>query len=288
MSVSVVIPAFRAQATIARAVASVLAQTWTDWETIVVSDDGADYAATLRAAGITDDRLRFVSTGRTGSGCHRARNTGLAAARGDFIAALDADDLFRPTQLDSLLPLARDAGAAFANVQVVAEKDGATLYSAFAPDGAPHHLDSAGLLDLSVPLLPLVAREHAQPRLDGIEFGEDFVANLRLIDRLGPVPVAPACTYEYRVVDGSLCHDDASASRFERSYTELIDRLEHGDRLGLSPGNASLARARLIDKRAFNRAFAAARDTEPSLDFQTFAARRRSKTGVARRSGASA
>lgn len=274
MTVSIVIPAYRAQGTIARAVESVLAQTRSDWEAVIVSDDGTDYADALSATGITDERLRFVTTGRVGSGCHRARNTGLAAARGDFIAALDADDLILPGHLETLLPIATTSGAAFSNVRVVAETSGVEVQRAFPAGRVPERLDIAGLLDLSVPLLPLTAREHALPRLDGIEFGEDFVANMRLIDRIGPVPVASACTYEYRVVEGSLCHDDASAERFERSYTELIERLETGDRLGLSPANARLARERLIDKRAFNRAFAAARTNEPTLDFQTFAARR--------------
>jgi len=276
MTVSVVIPAYRAQATIARAVESLLAQTRTDWEGVIVSDDGTDYAPVLRMAGVNDERLRFVSTGRVGSGCHRARNAGLAAASGAFIAALDADDLLLPGHLETLRPIAAANGAAFGNVRVVAEATGAEIQRAFPAGRIPERLDIASLLDLSVPLLPLVAREHALPRLDGIEFGEDFVANMRLIDRIGPVPVASACTYEYRVVDGSLCHDDASAARFEHSYSELIERLESGDRLGLSPANAAVARARLIEKRAFNRAFAAARLNEPALEFQTFAARRSS------------
>lgn len=273
MTVSVIIPAYRAQGTIARAAESLLAQSWSDWEGVVVSDDGTDYALVLRAAGIADERLRHVSTGRVGSGCHRARNTGLAAATGDFIAALDADDLLLPGHLETLQPIAAKNGAAFGNVRVVAEASGLELQRAFPAGRMPDRLDIAGLLDLSVPLLPLTAREHAQPRLDGIEFGEDFVANIRLIDRIGPVPVASACTYEYRVVDGSLCHDDASAGRFELSYTDLIERLESGDRLGLSPANARIARERLVDKRAFNRAFAVACQAEPMLDFQTFAAR---------------
>jgi glycosyltransferase involved in cell wall biosynthesis len=274
MEISIVIPAYRAQATIARAVDSLLAQGFADWEAIVVSDDGSDYAPALHATGIDDERLRFVSTGRIGSGCHRARNVGLAAARGRFVGMLDADDLMLPDYFDALLPPARAAGAAFGNVRVVAETSGTALQTAFAPDCVPDRLGVAGLLDLSVPLLPLVAREHALPRLDGIEFGEDFVANLRLIDRIGPVPVAPECVYEYRVVAGSLCHDDRSADAFERSYTDLITRLEDGDRLGLSPANAALARERLLAKRDVNRAFAAARRDDPVLDFQTFAARR--------------
>jgi len=273
MLTSVVIPAYRAHATIVRAVRSLLAQTVADWEGVVVSDDGTDYAATLRAAGIADARLRFVSTGRVGSGCHRARNVGLAAARGAFVGSLDADDLIAPNYLAVLRPLALAGGAVFGNVRVVADASGIEVQRAFQPGGAPARLGIAALLDLTVPLLPLVAREHALPRLDGIEFGEDFVANLRLIDRLGPIRVAPDCVYDYRVVDGSLCHDDRSADAFETSYSALIARLESGDRLELSLRSAAEARERLLRKRDFNRAFAAARRDEPSLDFQTFAAR---------------
>ena len=275
MLVSVIIPAYRAQATLPRAVRSALSQSWADIEIIVVSDDQFDYATLLQAAGIADERLRFTSTGRTASGCHNARNVGLSAAYGDFIAALDADDLHFPTRLSVLLPLAIAYGAATDNPIVVTESTGAELYRAFKSDAAPSQLDAAALLDLSVPLFPLVAREHAEPRLPGIELGEDFVANLRLIDRLGGLVVHGETLSEYRVVSGSLAHSDTSADGFEESYSAMIERLENGDKLGLSSSTAAIARERLIQKRDFNRAFATARAAEPTLDFQTFAARRR-------------
>jgi succinoglycan biosynthesis protein ExoO len=121
MLVSIVIPAYRAQATLARAVRSALAQSMTDLEVIVVSDDQFDYRALLQGGGINDERLRFASTGRVGSGCHHARNVGLAATRGDFIAALDADDIHLPARLAVLLPIAAATGAASDNPVVVAE-----------------------------------------------------------------------------------------------------------------------------------------------------------------------
>lgn len=275
MLVSVIIPAYRAKATLARAVRSALSQNWTDLEVIVVSDDQFDYEAFLQAEGINDKRLRFTSTGQVASGCHNARNVGLEVARGDFIAALDADDRHLLTRLSVLLPLAITHGAATDNPVVVSDASGAELYRAFKSDSAPLRLDAAALLDLSVPLFPLVAREHAEPRLPGVELGEDFVANLRLIDRLGGLTVYGETLSEYRVVSGSLAHSDTSADSFEKSYTVLIERLESGDRLGLSSPTATVARDRLIQKRDFNRAFAAARASEPTLDFQTFAARRR-------------
>jgi glycosyltransferase involved in cell wall biosynthesis len=275
MLVSVIIPAYCAQATLSRTVRSALAQTHSDLEIIVVADDATDYAALLRTGGIADARLRFVSTGQIGSGCHNARNVGLAIARGDFIAALDADDVYLPNRLATLVPPAHNTAAATDNPVVVDDASGKVLYRAFKADHGQWQIDAATLLDLSVPLFPLVAREHAEPRLPGIELGEDFVANLRLIDRLGALTVLGETLSEYRVVAGSLAHNDTSAEGFEKSYTALIERLDHGDRLGLSLKTITIARDRLIQKREFNRAFAKARSVKPGLDFQTFAASRR-------------
>jgi glycosyltransferase involved in cell wall biosynthesis len=275
MLVSVIIPAYRAQATLARTMRSALAQTHTDLEIIVVADDDTDYGTILRADGINDERLRFVSTGKIASGCHNARNVGLAVARGEFIAALDADDVYLPNRLSTLLPLAGSAGAATDNPVVIDNKTGTPLYRAFKADRGQWQIDAVALLDLSVPLFPLVAREYAEPRLPGIELGEDFVANLRLVDKLGGLMVFGETLSEYRVVAGSLAHNDTSADGFEKSYTALIERLDHGDKLGLSPKTAAIARDQLIQKREFNRAFAKARSITPGLDFQTFAARRR-------------
>ena len=119
-----------------------------------------------------------------------------------------------------------------------------------------------------MPLFPLVAREYADPRLPGIEFGEDFVANLRLIDRIGKLPVIRDSLFEYHVVTGSLSHSDQSADRFEQSYSELIERLERGDKLGLSADNAAIARDALMKKRDFNRAFDAASRSNRSSTFR--------------------
>ncbi len=275
--ISVIIPAYRAEATIARAVRSVIAQTFDDWEAIIVADDNTDYASSLLGSGIEDTRLRFVLTGRIGSGCHNARNIGLALTRGDFIAALDADDLFLPTRFEKLLPVASGFGAAVDNPRVVDNVTGHEMYRALDNDSSPTVFNIRSFLKISVPLFPLVAREYAKPRLAGIDFGEDVVANLRLIDRIGALFIIAEHLFEYRVVRGSLCHSDHSAENFEQSYSALIERLSSGDRLGLSPANAAAAREGLIQKRELNRAFSAARQNQRELDFQTFvAASRRS------------
>jgi glycosyltransferase involved in cell wall biosynthesis len=96
-SVSVVIPAYNAADTIGRALDSVAAQTVPPDEVIVVDDGSTDGTAALVAAR-TDLPIRLIaSPGRSGAAA--ARNLGIAAARGEFVAFLDADDEWLPEKL---------------------------------------------------------------------------------------------------------------------------------------------------------------------------------------------
>jgi glycosyltransferase involved in cell wall biosynthesis len=108
--VSIVIPAFNAAATLARALDSVRAQSFTAWEAIVVDDAGREDGTAARVASYADSRLRLIRRSERG-GPSRARNDGIAAARGEFIAFLDADDEWLPEKLARQVEiLAKDPG----------------------------------------------------------------------------------------------------------------------------------------------------------------------------------
>ncbi|WP_158541578.1 glycosyltransferase family 2 protein [Pelagibacterium lacus] len=108
--VSIVMPVYRGQATIARAVRSVLEGGHADFELIVVADDGDDYEAILGRAGLADPRIRHFESGVFGGGSPPARNVGLDAARYDIAAILDADDAYKPGKLAIMAPLAARHG----------------------------------------------------------------------------------------------------------------------------------------------------------------------------------
>ena len=97
--ISVVMPAYRAESTITLSVASVILQTHQNWELLIVSDDNADYEQILGRAGISDPRIRFLSTGTVHSGSPKARNLGIDAASHRYSAILDADDYMHPDKL---------------------------------------------------------------------------------------------------------------------------------------------------------------------------------------------
>ena len=94
--VSIVMPAYNAAAYIGEAVDSVLAQTWTNWELIVV-DDGSTDGTGEYLDSLTDPRIQVIH--QLNHGVSAARNTALDVAKGEFITFLDADDLLPSSSL---------------------------------------------------------------------------------------------------------------------------------------------------------------------------------------------
>jgi len=116
--VSVVLPVYNRAATVARAVESVLAQSFRDFELIVVDDGSTDGSRAAVEAFGPQVRL-FV---QPNAGPYAARNTALRHARGELIAFIDSDDAWRPHFLASLVALLTrkpEAGLVFGDARVV-------------------------------------------------------------------------------------------------------------------------------------------------------------------------
>ncbi len=108
--VSVIMPAYNAQKYISEAVTSVRNQTWQRWELIIVNDGSTDSTPAIVADFCRqDDRIRLIT--RENGKLAKARNTGLAAASGDFIAFLDADDTWQPGKLEQQMHVYEETGA---------------------------------------------------------------------------------------------------------------------------------------------------------------------------------
>jgi glycosyltransferase involved in cell wall biosynthesis len=94
---SVIIPTYNSGWSLQPAIESVLSQTFHDFEIIVV-DDGSTDDTQLRLQRFTDPRLKFIY--KKNAGRAEARNSGIAVATGDWLAFLDADDLWLPCKLE--------------------------------------------------------------------------------------------------------------------------------------------------------------------------------------------
>lgn len=117
---SVVIPCFNVAETVAETIASVSAQTNADFEIIAVDNNSSDRTlAVLAGIAGAERRLRIVS--EAVQGLSAARNGGIRAARGRYIAFLDADDLFDPDYLEAHAANLEDGsvGLSYARIRLV-------------------------------------------------------------------------------------------------------------------------------------------------------------------------
>lgn len=108
--VSVIVPVYNAEKTLSRSVESVLAQTELDWELWLVNDGSSDGSLALcREYEAADPRIHVIDKPNGGVGS--ARNAGLDAAAGEYVAFLDSDDAYEPNFLKTLLTLAKRESA---------------------------------------------------------------------------------------------------------------------------------------------------------------------------------
>jgi glycosyltransferase involved in cell wall biosynthesis len=234
-SISVVIPAYKAQAYIRRPVASVLQQTRTDWELVIASDDGVDYVRLLREDGVSDPRLRCVFTQGMGTGPANARNTGLDAAQARIVAMLDADDAFAPNALELLVPRAREHGAAYSRPRFFDHATNEELESLDRPlagglvtleDVLTSHIHTyAGLV---------IDRTRVTARWPTwMQRWEDVFYYVQCFDDIDRMFHIAQPLYDYYRVPGSICNRPETGQEYLDWAALLERRLERGEDLGL-------------------------------------------------------
>jgi hypothetical protein len=113
LKVSIIIPLYNKAPYVRRALDSIAAQTFSDFEVIVIDDGSTDDGAAI-VADYPDKRCHLIRQANAGPGA--ARNTGIAHSQGEFIAFLDADDEWLPTYLDESLRLLEQFGPKVASV----------------------------------------------------------------------------------------------------------------------------------------------------------------------------
>ncbi len=250
MLASIIVPVFMEEwATLQGCVASVLDQTLRNWELLLVSDDGRDYARRF-----PDPRIRGLSSGGVQRGPSAARNAGMDAARGDFIAFLDADDAFLPRKLEVLIPLAAQYGMALDNCRVVLD-DGARHDSTLGDlrDGF-HGLDF--FAQAPGPVAPVFRRDvlNGHRYVESLRFSEDSLFNYRAMLANGGAYWHASPLHEYRIRGGSLSHQGDSAGVARSAYAYILQLVATDD--ALSEKHKLQLRDIYRGKMALNEAFA--------------------------------
>lgn len=108
--ISIITPLYNGERFVGKTIESVLSQTYTDWEMIVINDGSKDSGPQIVEEYCQrDERIKLITQANGGSAS--ARNNGIRRATGRYIALLDADDTWMPTFLESQLRLMSETGA---------------------------------------------------------------------------------------------------------------------------------------------------------------------------------
>ncbi|HEX7318506.1 MAG TPA: glycosyltransferase family A protein [Pyrinomonadaceae bacterium] len=229
--VSVVVPAYDCAAFIGETLDSVLAQTHTSLEVVVVNDGSPDTEELERVLAPylarADGRVRYFRQENRGAGA--ARNRGVREARGEFVAFLDADDLWEPTYLEEQLPFMRAGGYDLAYTDALLFGDSplaGKTYMETAPSEGEVNFISLVRADCNVITSGVVARRAAV--LDAGLFDEslrnaqDFELWARLAHRGARLGYQRKVLIRYRVREGSLSGDARNRLAREWKVTRHI------------------------------------------------------------------
>ena len=192
MRFSVIIPLYNKAPYAAKAIQSVLAQTFKDYELIVVDDGSKDDSAMIASQVIEgQDRCRIIQ--QENAGVSLARNNGVAASQGDYLCFLDADDWWEPTFLEEMSRLIEEypeAGIYGTGYTIVNESKHKTRV---APVGVEVGFEIGYINYCQVYsktlIMPLTSISVAIPRMvfeasggfpKGIKLGEDFLLWIRI------------------------------------------------------------------------------------------------------------
>ena len=224
--VSIITPAFNSREFIADTYASLEAQSVRDWKWIVVDDCSTDGTRDiLDGLAGRDDRIDVILN-KENSGAAFSRNEGLKASHGDFVAFLDADDLWRTEKLSRQLQFMRENGVdasftAYAIVDESGQKLGKTIDE--EPRGV---IDYVGALrkraTMGCSTVMLRRKSIGDALMPPIRTGQDYAYWLLLMRKGLEFHHFPEALSEYRVRPGSISRNKFKKARRQwQIYREL-------------------------------------------------------------------
>ncbi len=220
-AISVIIPVYNSEKWLSACLSSLLAQTFRDWEAVCVDDGSTDRSANiLTAYAARDGRIRVFW--QKNEGPSSARNHGLLAVRGEYIAFVDADDEVDPRYLELMLGSLKrypQAGLAWCEFRRNDEKNICT--------------ESAASVCYSNPLGHCIL--HRKPRLpamigsrffrgstlcdirfpEGIDYAEDILFTYRVLSTMEAAVYVPSPLYMYRKNESSLSNRPLTIHRID-------------------------------------------------------------------------
>ena len=213
--VSIVMPVYNSAETLRESVESVSAQTWSQWELLLVDDGSTDSSKTLISElAASDPRIHSLFL-KENKGAALARNEAVRIAKGRYIAFLDSDDLWSPTKLDAQMATmkANSAGLVFSDYEWIDSRGRSVGVIVRASDRLDwNRLTWGNDIGLSSALVDRYAV--GDPLMPDLRLNHDFALWLDVL-RKGHLAVrCPGVLVKYRVLPGSLSQNKLESLRF--------------------------------------------------------------------------
>lgn len=266
IKISVIIPAYNAEHTIARAVGSLLVQDFNQIEIIIVDDGSTDETyAVCEELAASDMRISVIR--KENGGVSSARNAGLDVARGEYVMFLDSDDVLRADALEKMYCAGFDLVVGGFEKVV-----GSSVIYSCTPAVSDRFTDPSALCRF---LDSVIARKHCYLlnsscfklyrrslltetglRFDtGLSYGEDKMFVMNFLLHVEKARSVSSVVYSYVIRDGSLSSDESSDMHIERllslmnAYAPVLARLS--DRFSASKRISSLYHTDMVGRYVF-------------------------------------
>mgnify|MGYP000497495695 CR=1 FL=1 len=223
--VSIVTPTYNAEAYISATIASVGAQEFQDWEHIIVDDASSDETVSvLHELSAGDPRIKVITLDQN-SGAAVARNAAIDAARGRFIAFLDADDLWLPQKLAVQVEYMLKTGAPFIYSSYnIIDEQGNHRGAVTVPERVTY---SKILRNNTIGCLTAVydTEYFGKMQMPLIRKRQDLGLWLKLLKRVRHAHGLNESLAQYRIRPGSISHNKASAAIFTWKLYRQVEKL---------------------------------------------------------------
>ena len=224
--VSVITPSYNAERTIGTTIESVLQQTYSNWELIIVDDGSTDATAkVVTDYGRRDSRIQFISQA-TNLGAAMARNHAIRKSKGRFIAFLDSDDVWKPEKLSCQISFMKKTGFPFTyTLYETIDEAGAVIR---APANLPPKVSYAFLLRACrIGCLTVVydTHEFGKVSMPLISRRQDYGLWLNLLRKVPFAYCLRISLAQYRITPGSISRNKVKLLKYNYALLRIHQKL---------------------------------------------------------------
>lgn len=222
--ISIIVPVYQVEKYLNECIDSILAQTFTDFELILVDDGSPDNCPALcDAAAEKDSRVRVIH--QQNKGLSGARNAGIDVARGNWLGFVDSDDMIDPTFCEKMLHAAVQAGAEMAVCNILRMKENKALDSYqehCLKDEVLSREEIVHRIQLS-PFYMVMTRLCRREVFEKIRFPEgknyeDAFTAPKILEWVNKAACVAEPLYQYRLRSGSIMHAAVTLKNLEEVY----------------------------------------------------------------------